>query len=319
MGQYTPFPSRKRSPASQSVAYASLDELVRLRAQASGFSFLPRQPVHSVLSGRYASRLRGRGLNFEELKAYLPGDDTRNIDWRVTARTSEPFVRVYTEEKDRPVWLLVDQRITMFFASRGNMKSRVAAEVAAIAAWRALAQGDRCGAIVFNDAGVQVFEPQRSESAVMRILGAIVQQNRELNAGFAGDPAPGMFNEALRRADSAADHDNLVCLVTDGSGINPESRRWVTRLSAHNDVLGALIYDPMEADLPAAGQLDLTDGRVPWRVDCKRENLRKQFRSEFLMRMERMQNVSRKHAIPLMQLRTNEPVIDQIRQQLGRR
>ena len=97
--------------------YVQLDELVRLQHKASGFSFLPKQPVHSVLSGRHASKLRGRGLNFEELRNYLPGDDTRNIDWKVTARTRTPYVRVYTEEKDRTVWLLVDQRVSMFFGS----------------------------------------------------------------------------------------------------------------------------------------------------------------------------------------------------------
>ena len=95
--------------------YVQLDELVRLQYKASGFSFLPNQPIHSVLSGRHASKLRGRGLNFEELRDYLPGDDTRNIDWKVTARTGTPYVRVYTEEKDRTVWLLIDQRVSMFF------------------------------------------------------------------------------------------------------------------------------------------------------------------------------------------------------------
>ena len=115
--QYTHVKKRKPgAPVAQGV-YADFDELMRLRFKSSGFSFLPRQPVHSVLSGRHASRLRGRGLNFEELRNYLPGDDTRNIDWKVTARTREPFVRVYTEEKDRTVWLLIDQRLPMFFKS----------------------------------------------------------------------------------------------------------------------------------------------------------------------------------------------------------
>jgi len=78
---------------------------------------LPRQPVHSLLSGRHGSRVRGRGLAFEELRQYLPGDDIRTMDWRVTARTGSPFVRVYTEEKDRPALFVVDQRISMFFAA----------------------------------------------------------------------------------------------------------------------------------------------------------------------------------------------------------
>ena len=92
-------------------AYVELADLLKLRYQAQGFSYLPRQPIHSLLSGTHASRLRGRGLNFEEIRAYLPGDDIRNIDWKVTARTGKPHTRVYTEERDRPALLLVDYHL----------------------------------------------------------------------------------------------------------------------------------------------------------------------------------------------------------------
>ena len=119
--QFTRVRRRSKTSADENLVYANLDELVRLQFKASGFSYLPRQPVHSVLSGRHASRLRGRGLNFEELRNYQPGDDIRTIDWKVTARTRQAHVRVYTEEKDRPVWLLVDQRLPMFFGSRRKM------------------------------------------------------------------------------------------------------------------------------------------------------------------------------------------------------
>ena len=117
---------------SETGVYARLEDLVALEYRATGYSFLPRQPVHSVLAGRHASRMRGRGLNFEEIRGYLPGDDIRTIDWKVTARTREPHVRVYTEERDRPVWLLVNQRQSMFFGSRERMKSVTAAEAAAV-------------------------------------------------------------------------------------------------------------------------------------------------------------------------------------------
>ena len=91
--------------------HVDLNQLLRLAGPARRLSLLPRQPASSVLNGRHASKLRGRGLNFEELRHYLPGDDTRTIDWKVTARTGEPYVRVYTEERDRPALLVVDQRM----------------------------------------------------------------------------------------------------------------------------------------------------------------------------------------------------------------
>ena len=219
--QYTRIRKRKAGESRDPLVYASLDELMRLRFVSSGFSFLPRQPVHSVLSGRHASRLRGRGLNFEELRNYLPGDDTRNIDWRVTARTREPHVRVYTEEKDRPVWLLVDQRGSMFFGSRWKMKSVVAAEAAAVAAWRVLSQGDRVGAVVFGDDDLRVIPPHRSADRVMAILKAIVDRNHALRARPLSEGGPGMFNRALKKVSALARHDCLVCLISDGSGLDP--------------------------------------------------------------------------------------------------
>ncbi|MEZ5858576.1 MAG: DUF58 domain-containing protein [Geminicoccaceae bacterium] len=113
----------------------TLGHLRSLEGRARGLTFLPRQPARSVLNGRHASRLRGRGLNFEELRDYLPGDDVRAIDWKVTARTGRPHVRVMTEERDRPALIVVDQRMSMFFGSRLNMKSVTAAEAAALAAF----------------------------------------------------------------------------------------------------------------------------------------------------------------------------------------
>ena len=136
--------------------------------------------MSSILSGRYASRLRGRGLNFEEIRRYLPGDDIRTMDWKVTARTRSPHVRVYTEEKDRAVVLVIDQRINMFFGTRDKLKSVTAAELAALGAWRAVAVGDRVGAVIFNDTELVDVRPQRSQKTVMSILGTIIRMNHEL-------------------------------------------------------------------------------------------------------------------------------------------
>ena len=131
--------------------HVSLAHLRSLEGAAKGLSFLPRQPSASSLNGRHASRLRGRGLNFEELRDYLPGDDIRSIDWKASARTGVPHVRVFTEERDRPALLVVDQRMSMYFGSVLNLKSVTAAEAAAIATFRILAAGDRVGGIVFDD------------------------------------------------------------------------------------------------------------------------------------------------------------------------
>ena len=163
-------------------AYVTLDDLLKLSHRAHGFSFLPRQPVHSLLTGRHASRLRGRGLDFDELRHYYEGDDTRTIDWAATARLGTPYVRVYREERDRSVLLLVDQRVSMFFGSRRATKSVVAAEVAALAAFRVASLGDRVGGIVFSEQGISEVAPQARQGGVRRLLGELVRHNSALRA-----------------------------------------------------------------------------------------------------------------------------------------
>ena len=316
-GMQTNDAGRQIDGAKNDGVYVQLHDLVRLQHKASGFSFLPRQPIHSVLSGRHASKLRGRGLNFEELRNYLPGDDTRNIDWKVTARTRTPYVRVYTEEKDRTVWLLVDQRVNMFFGSKERMKSVVAAEVAALSAWRVLSVGDRVGALVFDDSDITVVPPHRSRERVMQILNEVVKKNHALSADPGLKPDAGKLNEALKQVSILARHDCLVCLITDGDGTNPETRKHITRLSEHNDVLTAFVYDPLEKNMPAAGRLRFADGEGQLEADTSSRKLRTAFQSEFEQRLERMQSVSRRYSIPLLPLHTSSPVSEQIRDVLG--
>ncbi len=320
-----PMPIRDQTDSanSQNIAdrnegvYVDLDELVRWQHKSSGFSFLPRQPVHSILSGRHASKLRGRGLNFEELRNYLPGDDTRNIDWKVTARTRTPYVRVYTEEKDRTVWLLIDQRVGMFFGSRKRMKSVVAAQVAAISAWRVLSVGDRVGALVFNDSEISVIPPHRSRERVMQILKQVVKMNQALNASPDLKPDVNKLNEALRQVGTLARHDCLVCLISDIDGMNHETRKHITRLSEHNDVLAAVIYDPLEKEMPSAGRLRFADDKGQLEADTSSRKLRTEFQGEFEKKLERIQSASRRFSIPVIALDTNEPVSDQMREAFG--
>jgi uncharacterized protein (DUF58 family) len=308
-------PSEGRGP-SQAGVYAELDDLIRLQFRAGGFSFLPRQPVRSLLAGRRASRLRGRGLDFEEIRNYLPGDDIRNMDWKVTARLGKPHTRVYTEEKDRPVLLVVDQRLGMFFGSRVSMKSVTAAQVAALGAWRALGVGDRVGAIVFNDREVIEISPLRSRQRVMQVLQAVVRMNHGLRVGGAS-PNPAMLNEVLQRALRLAKHDFLVAIVSDFSGADDKTRGMVTRLAAHNDVLAVFVYDPLEANLPAAGRLSVCQGDRHLEVDTGDARLRRRFSGQFEAALKTTRDLMLKRGIPVLPIHTAREVREQMQGVLG--
>jgi uncharacterized protein (DUF58 family) len=299
--------------------YAELDRLVELQHQARGFSLLPRQPVTSLLAGRHASRLRGRGLNFEEIRRYLPGDDIRQIDWKATVRTGKTQSRVYTEERERSVLLLVDQRVSMFFGSVQAMKSVIAAEAAALAAWRVLSQQDRVGALVFNDSQIDEIRPQRSRSAVMQILASVVKQNRALSHNAEARANAAMFNEALRHCERLAKHDFLVYVISDLSGHDEETKCLLTRIAQHNDLIVSFVYDPLEADLPDAGAIVLGDGAQQIEVDTGDRGLRDGFRDSFARKRAAGRKFLLRRETILLPLDTTADVVSQLRRQLGGR
>jgi uncharacterized protein (DUF58 family) len=295
----------------------SLDELVLLKADARGFSFLPRQPVHSLLAGRHASRLRGRGLAFEELRRYQPGDDVRSIDWRATARRRAAHVRVYNEERERPVVLLVDQRLPMFFGSRRTMKSVVAAELAALAAWRTLGVGDRVGGIVFNDSELLELEPRRSETAVLRLLHEVVRLNQALASSEHAD-GDVTLNHVLEAAARRATHDHLVVLFSDLDGADDETRRLATRLAAHNDVLVVLTYDPLGASLTGQPGMVAMDRGRHWAIPTD-AGFADSFRQIFSRTLDDWTSIFRALRAPVIPISTAEPVADQLRVLFGQR
>lgn len=312
-------PGSSAAQATDPGVYADLDELVRLQFKVHDFSFLPKQPVRSLLAGRRASRLRGRGLDFEEIRRYVPGDDIRTMDWRVTARTQKPHTRVYTEERDRPVLLVVDQRLSMFFGSRAAMKSVTAAEVAAMGAWRTVGVGDRVGALVFNDSEVREVPPHRSRQRVMRILETVLAMNHALRVDGSIQPAPGMLNQALQRAQHLATHDFLVAIISDFSGADDETRNVVTRLAAHNDVVALFIYDALEARLPSLGKVIVSEGDLQLEIDTGDASFRERFSRQFDHDLQAARDLMLKRGIPVLPIHTAGGVREQLGELLGRR
>lgn len=295
--------------------HPKLEDLIRLQYDARNASLLPRQPVNSLLSGRHASRLRGRGLTFEELRGYRPGDDIRSMDWKATARLRKPHVRVYSEERERPVLLVVDQRSNMFFGSARTTKATAAAELAAISAWRAIDAGDRVGAVIFGDDEIVEIKPHRSRQNVLRICHELVRLNGKLSAE-GGVAMPSMLNDALRRAVNVAKHDYLVVLVTDYQGDDSNTHKYVTRLAAHNDVLAVLVYDPLGASLSFEYELEASDGQRQVSIERK-PNVSDRFADEFRARCDQLRQRLRSIRIPILPICTHDSVTDQILAALG--
>jgi len=298
-------------------AYVGLDDLIALEYRGRRVSFLPRQPVHSLLSGRFASRMRGRGLNFEEIRDYRTGDDVRSIDWKVTARLQKPHIRVFNEERDRQTILVVDQRLSMFFGSRLAMKSVAAAQAAAIGVWRVLGVGDCIGAIVFNDRDPVEVRARRSRATALQILSAIVAQNQELGVGRGLVSAPSMLNTALDHARRRATHDAAVIIISDFDGADDATRQMVGAMARHNDVVAVLVHDPLQSDLPPSASMTVTDGELQIRLDVGRDTVRKSIADATAARLKGVFAWTHQLGIPVLPLSAAEDTAAQLRRLLG--
>jgi len=297
--------------------HATQARLRMLGSQARTLRLLPRQPAASALNGRHASRLRGRGLDFEELRGYLPGDDPRTIDWKVTARTGEPHVRVFTEERDRPALIVVDQRMSMFFGTRHAMKSVTAAECAALAAFAVRNQGDRVGGIVFGDQVVAEIRPQRTTRALDRFLTAIDAANAELSADAPRVEMPLPLNQPLSAVARIARRDHLIVLISDFDGIDDRTERLVGRIARHNDVILCPVTDPMAHELPDGARLIISDGALQAELDTGEARVRRDLATFMSGRLATIFEWQRRFGMPVLPLSAGEETLPQVRRLLG--
>jgi uncharacterized protein (DUF58 family) len=239
------------------------------------------------------------------------------MDWRVTNRTGKPHVRVYTEERDRPVIVMVDQRLPMFFGSRRKMKSVIAAEVAALTAWRVLAVGDRVGAILFNDTRSIEVKPTRNQRKVIGWLADLAAMNNELSVAPQHRSNPAGLTTALRLLERSIGHDYLVVLVSDFHGWNDAALEAISRINQHNDILCALVFDPLERDISGAGKLVVSDGRFQLEINPEQAELGKKFEASFESSVAWVQGELKRHDILVMPVDTVTPVTRQLQEKLG--
>ena len=298
--------------------HVSLPHLRGLEGAARGLSFLPKQASSSVLNGRHASRLRGRGLNFEEMRDYLPGDDIRSIDWKATARTGTPHVRVFTEERDRPALLVVDQSMSMFFGTQLNMKSVTAAEAAAIAAFRVLDVGDRVGGIVFNDDDQVEYVPKRNRRTVYALLESIANLNAGLHADLRVTARVGGLNGILKRVARLAHHDHLVIVFSDFDGIDELTHRHLSGIAQHNDLILMHVHDPIAKGLMPGQRAVIGNSDMQAELDFGSATTREAVDAYSRERIARIYRWQQEINLSVLPLSSGEETLPQIRQLMGR-
>ncbi len=309
--------NRQRHPFQSGItltssAYTDLSDLIRLRYVAREIDALAATRARNPLSGLLTSNFRGRGIDFAEVRAYQQGDDIRSIDWRVTARTNQPHTKLFQEEREKPVLILVDQSAAMFFGSRVAFKSVVAAEAAALLAWASLDRGDRTGGIVFSGERHREVRPRRSKHSVLRLLNEINDFNHALSRESSTQTEGRYLANALRDVRRVARNGSSIFLLSDFAGLDEESITHLNQLSRHNQVVGFHISDQLERHLPVPDIYTITNGEQRLRINTARPQDRQAFEQAFAQRLSHVHDTFARMKAPLIELQTHEPVASSV-------
>jgi len=269
-------------------------------------------------SGDYRSPFKGRGMEFDESRLYQPGDDIRNIDWRVTARTGRPHTKLFREERERQVFVWVDLRAAMFFATRGMYKSVIASRLASLLAWSAIHHGDRIGGVIFSDDDHHELKPRRGKGGVLRLINRLVSHPTWAGpATRARDRSAGL--RSLVRLRRVARPGSLVFMLSDFRDLDEKMASQLILLGRHTDIVMILIYDPLEQALPAGGLYRVSDGTRELVLDTFDRKRLQAHRDRFEAHRQRLQRLARNSSIHLIGCSTAEEPLAVLQGGLGKK
>lgn len=286
-------------------------ELIALNRSTTILRKKPRRPK-AALSGDYSSSLKGRGMEFDESRPYQPGDDIRNMDWRVTARTGKPHTKLFCEERERPVFVWVDYRAPMFFASQGVFKSVFVARAAALIAWNAIQQGDRIGGLIFSEDEHHELKPGQGKQGVLHLINRLVGHpawqgvSHEANETDPNDPTT--IKKSLKRLNRLVRPGSLVYMLSDFRGLE-DAQSEVARLSKHCEVVMLPIHDVLEEQLPANGVFRLSQNEQELVINTHNKSNLELYQQQFNRHHEYLQDVASRYQMHLIScLTTDDPI-----------
>lgn len=294
--------------------YTELAALVQTRLAAKDLALPAKTRSQSLLHGSRRTHFRGRGMEFAEIRAYQPGDDVRTIDWRVTAKAQKPFTKLYSEEREKPVFLLVDQRASMFFGSQQCFKSVYAAHLACHLGWAASGAGDRIGAMIAHTQGMTDLRPKSRQHAMLNMINQLHRSNQQLQQPFA-DAQETSLTQLLSQCGRALKPGTTLTIISDFADWQPACERQLTLLCRHNDVMLIHLYDQLEANLPSGNRLAVSDGKQRLLLNRQHASALSQ---EFKARTQTLKTTAQKLGCSFHSLEISTPLTPWLQQHFGR-
>lgn len=247
----------------------SLEQLIACQYMANDKIPLPNKKTKAHLVGGHLSPFKGRGMEFSEVRQYQAGDDIRSIDWKVTARTGKVHTKIFQEERERPIFIVLDLQDTMFFGSKNRFKSTLACLQAARAFWTAFNSGNRVGALLNNATEHVELKPSNRRKDGLRLLQKILElHNNQLHHLYQNEPIDNPYQinktallDSLIRLRHLTKGGCLIYVLSDFIDFTKDCDKHLSDLAQHNDIFAVMMTDPIESDIPIAGHYQLTDGK----------------------------------------------------------
>ncbi|MGE5581402.1 MAG: DUF58 domain-containing protein [Bacillota bacterium] len=264
-----------------------------------------------VISGQYVSAFKGAGMEFDEVREYIPGDDIRSIDWNVTARAGSPFSKRYAEERELTVMLLVDLSGSQYFGTVNALKSEIAAEVSALIAFLAIKNNDKVGLLIFSDACEKYLPPQNGRFHVLRVIREIL--------GYQPSRTGTDIGQALEFASRVLKRRSVVFLISDFR--EKDFAGPLQRLAKSHDLIAVRISDPREFELPAVGLLELQDNESGIRtvVDTSSPEVRAEFRMKAAEQWLRNSKMLAARQVDLIEITTDKSYLQPLQRFFSKR
>lgn len=292
----------------------TLEELLSLRHLAYQICLPQPTSSRSDQQGNYQSPFRGRGMDFVENRVYQPGDDIRSINWAVTARTGKTHTKVYQQERERPVYLVVDLNLSMFFGTRTAFKSVSAANIAALLAWAALRNGDRIGSLLVKEAS-QLLPPFHSKRNLVEFLKNLVQFVMSEPSSYFG------LAPALKKLHRSIKSGSLIFIISDFYNLDKNLEEQLQHLAKHHEVSNIFIYDPIEKNPPESDRYLFHDFIQQQSVllDTFNRSVCTEYRTIFADRLLRLKKLSYGSGMNVLEIATNDDLAKMLRQVVMRK
>lgn len=278
-----------------------ISQLLAMRFFAGNIQFFNEQKVNSHLIGDRVSLARGRGMDFDEVRRYQPGDDIRLIHWKLSAKLGKVYTKIYREERERSLYLVIDQSPSMHFATKVAFKNVLAANAAALLGFAALNHNEQVGGCVFSNNGAAFIKPRRSHRTLLDVFNYLVHPEKIA-------PATVSLTTVLQKIYTSLPSGSIVIIISDFYQLNPDVETYLRLISRKSEIINIVTYDPLEKNLPDSGRFYFTaDGKLQLDIAASQHN-RANYAKSFNDRMEQLGQISRNTNSQLIELATTDDI-----------